>query len=405
MPYPLVERLKAYCAAKPGTIPQLSFTKNHMSYYILGDSRRDFAEFYLDEIPSRLQLRGHTSVLEVLQEKTCLQICDIRWDPPGWRYADVWLDGSLPEAELIDLLDGSYNICWKELNENETRLIQIADQTTSVRDALPHLIDMHELTHRYGEIEALIQPAILLRTSPAEEAQIPLGRSKIGGLPDLPVGWDFPHFEGKPLAFLAQINISEIPSELPKAPLPSTGILYLFSVFGWRKDDGDWPRDFPWEGTDVPGFSQVLYCVDQTLELKRTDKPEGINPFKSAAVSFERIISLPRVWDYARDPVLNALNWKEAEFERFDNLYFDINYILDYKLGRRPKHHLLGYPEAVQAPVTRPDTRLLCQIDSDYHHFDTDMMWGDGGLLYFMIAQPDLERSNFTVIYSDMQSG
>ncbi|MBN9697074.1 MAG: DUF1963 domain-containing protein, partial [Zoogloea sp.] len=44
--------------------------------------------------------------------------------------------------------------------------------------------------------------------------------------------------------------------------------------------------------------------------------------------------------------------------------------------------------------------RLLLQLDSDPR---TDMMWADGGKLYFWIREADLEKRDFSKVWMTMQ--
>ncbi len=399
----LVKSLQAYCSAKPGIIPSITFGEAHPSYHILGQFLLHFAHFFLDETPIRLLLRCKISMLEGRQNDPAMQISKtMRWEGNDWKWVEVLLDGTLSEAELIKLLDDSYEICIQQLNEHDMQLVHIAEQPLTMRQAIHTLIYLNKLKNKHQEIESLIQSAILLRTSPIDEAQLHLGQSKLGGSPDLPPDWTYPHFNGKPLAFLAQINLAEIPISLPKTSLPATGILYFFSVFGWQDKLGGSHVELPWQLSKEPNFSQVLYFNGTPSVLKRQLAPSGIKTFKSASVNFTHILSLPRAYEYARDPVLMNLDWTAEEFERFDNVYSDFNFIMTRKLGFTPNHKLLGYCDPIQAPITQSNTRLLCQIASDNY---TEMMWADGGIIYFTISQSDLENQNFTTVYSDMQFG
>ncbi|MBL8164081.1 MAG: DUF1963 domain-containing protein [Anaerolineae bacterium] len=251
----------------------------------------------------------------------------------------------------------------------------------------------------------MLQPAIWLLTNPTEETNIALGQSKIGGLPHLPAHWNYPHFEDKPLGFLAQINLAEIPNELQLAPLPSTGILYFFSLYGLIRDDGYLGPDLPWERGEEPGFTQVLYFDGPTTALIRQPKLEGVKPFGVAAIHFWKALSLPRASGWCRDPILKTLNWSEDEFGRLNELYFAFDTVQPRKRPNFPFsgiHQLLGYAGPVQSAVTTADTRLLCQFDSDE---GIDMNWGEDGLIYFTLRRSDLENKNFANIYAEIQCG
>ena len=78
------------------------------------------------------------------------------------------------------------------------------------------------------------------------------GASKIGGIPDLPAGFQWPYFEGtdyegvrksRPLSFVAQIDLSQAVGFDPEGLLPHTGMLYFFyelqtMAWGNLEDDG-----------------------------------------------------------------------------------------------------------------------------------------------------------------------
>lgn len=69
---------------------------------------------------------------------------------------------------------------------------------------------------------ALPALAVELRQGP------PDGKSKLGGLPDLPAGTDWPRRGHKPLAFVAQLDLGEVSRYLRAPVLPTTGLLSFF---------------------------------------------------------------------------------------------------------------------------------------------------------------------------------
>src|SRR6186713_1234987 len=72
-------------------------------------------------------------------------------------------------------------------------------------------------------LAAFTQPSLRLHPTPCELASLPLGASRFGGAPDVPADFDWPG-AGEPLAFVAQINLAE----LPASELPSVGWLVFF---------------------------------------------------------------------------------------------------------------------------------------------------------------------------------
>jgi len=93
------------------------------------------------------------------------------------------------------------------------------------------------------------------------------------------------------------------------------------------------------------------------------------------------------------------LGWDESDCEKLDDLYYDFACASRYPDG----HQLLGYADSIQTKVTKPGNRLLFQVYSDY--FNANMMWGDGGMIYFIIDETDLNRADFSNVTADLHSG
>lgn len=403
---PLVDSLRLYCLRKPGTDETFTFGEIKPAYRLLGGFLLNFAQFHLEEKPVRLLIRCQNELLKSMEVAYPGKIAlsqQMHWDRADWKWADILLDGSIPETNLHQLIDASYDSVFSELNDHDKQMIALAECNLTADQALGELVSVHGLRHREAQIRELRHPAILLPTRGVDESSLPLGQSKIGGVPDLPEDWDWPTFDNKPLAFLAQVNLSEIPDNIEREALPKTGILYFFSVYGWQQDDGDLHPDLEWDRSGEAGFSQVLFLANTHLSLKRRGKPSGIRTFNAAAVEYLSTLSIPRASAYCRDPVMTVLGWTEEEYENFDNFYFDLARINDKALGYPGEHQLLGYAGVIQNAVTQPDTRLLFQVASDY--YNTGMEWGDGGIIYFIIQQVDLEQQDFSNITSDFQCG
>ena len=73
--------------------------------------------------------------------------------------------------------------------------------------------------------------------TPVIEAQMldegPTGRSKIGGVPDVPAGFAWPteqDNDAAPLTFVAQIDLAEVHPHDLDHQLPETGMLWVFSI-------------------------------------------------------------------------------------------------------------------------------------------------------------------------------
>lgn len=231
---------------------------------------------------------------------------------------------------------------------------------------------------------------------------LPLGASRIGGVPDLPPGVDWPMRGHWPLSFIAQINLAESHPFDTEQRLPARGMLYLFYD----------TQDMPWgfDPKDCTSF-KVLYLEVDASALVRTAQPEQlIEDYRldAAGIQFDQCLSLPSPYSHS----LHHFTPDEAEIEA----------LRDWQnLMPKPAHQLLGHSDNIQgnmelecqlvshglycgdetgyqdprAQTLAPgasDWLPLMQIDSDDL---CNWMWCDCGILYVWIRQQDLAARNF----------
>src|SRR5262249_28452161 len=147
-------------------------------------------------------------------------------------------------------------------------------------EVLADLIAWHGLGRRCSEIERLARPALLLKTKRTAEGKLAPGRSKIGGRPDLPDGLSWPAHRGKPLAFLAQVNLAELQGAASPEELPRTGMLWFFSVYGWQVE-GDADPQLP-RGRPTRTWTQILWQADNAARLRRVPTPPAVSSFRAS---------------------------------------------------------------------------------------------------------------------------
>ncbi len=83
------------------------------------------------------------------------------------------------------------------------------------------------LRAHFALFEQSSRPAVELRPLPPE-GLLSLGGSRLGGCPDLPEGMEWPRHQGRPLAFIAQVNLAEAAPHDPLHELPPSGLLSFF---------------------------------------------------------------------------------------------------------------------------------------------------------------------------------
>ena len=106
---------------------------------------------------------------------------------------------------------------------------------------LASLFEAFGLTELWAHLIPTLRASIKVKLEPQQHIQ--LGDSKIGGMPDLPVTIEWPHAHGKPLAFIAQINLADIHDLDVEQQLPAQGWLYFF-YDAVNEHWGDVPDDY-----------------------------------------------------------------------------------------------------------------------------------------------------------------
>lgn len=238
-----------------------------------------------------------------------------------------------------------------------------------------------------------------------------LGQSKLGGLPDLPAGVKWPKSKKKKsLSFLCQLNLSESDQTM-EWHLPKSGMLYFFYD----------AKEQPW-GYDPADRGQwrVIYSADASNLQAAEEEPDDLDEdtiFGASELTFRLEQTLP---DPKEDYFYDA-NASRGVFQAYDNA-------LSQWYGSTPYHRLFGQPQLIQNSMqmecelasngydatkehkgakfkkmeqaARKNWILLLQIDSN--DID-DMMWGDGGRLYFWIRRDDLASLSFENVWVVLQ--
>lgn len=271
------------------------------------------------------------------------------------------------------------------------------------------------------DLIARSRPGVALIREQCDDDDIPLGDSKLGGLPDLPRGAAWPAKDGRPLAFLAQIDLAAVPHPGGEPRLPREGLLSFFYLV-WEERWGFDPHD--------RGCWQVLYSSTRD-GLVRTEAPKAAfaaeydpdldEPFQPCRVAFEVVTTYPELSDAAM---------QRDDGEEIMELYDET--VGEGRSGESPLHHLLGHPYVVQNPMElecqlasngfncgselseveqevaqslepgAADWTLLLQLDTDDA---PGWMWGDMGVLYFWIRRQDLAGADFSNGWGILQCG
>lgn len=242
----------------------------------------------------------------------------------------------------------------------------------------------------------------------AEVAEI--GSTRLGGVPDLPPGTTWPRYEGRPLSFITQVDLAETAgvNDVYRL-LPHEGLLSFF-YDAVEQPWGLWPNE--------RGASAVLHSP--------------------AGVTLERHPHPPDLDERGILPAIGLRPRPELTFMPFDAFpladagmtpddtgkYWDV-----LQEPEDTRHRLLGHPDLIQG-----DARMSCELLSHGHdatdntvgrgecgreHWpaqrewctllqidslnDPDMLWGDGGRIYFMMRMDDLRAGAWERVWHQLQ--
>ena len=264
-------------------------------------------------------------------------------------------------------------------------------------------------------------PSARLFTRRVPIADLSLGESRIGGLPDLPPDVEWPRWmpssprddkfgqlwhpeRSAPLGFIAQIDLAAIPRI--DVALPERGWLYFF----YDRYCEPWGYD-----PDDRGSCRVIYADCDQRTLKRSDPPPDSDlehVTEACRVEFRTELTLP--------DDLPGTEYGSSAYQPYSELRQHL------ANADGPRHQLLGYPAVIQNPMELEcqlvsngiycgnttgyrseqakaladgarDWRLLLQIDSD--EAGPGWMWGDVGMIYFWIKRDDLASQRFDDVW------
>ena len=270
-------------------------------------------------------------------------------------------------------------------------------------------------------IRTLLLSIRLIPTHPEYEEDRSLGRTRVGGLPDLPVGAEWPRFssrsldrpanwwrsenwekcDGRPYSFLGQINLSEVaPFDIDGA-LPDSGLLSCFYID-------------PWYASDIMDDydETALVQLNPSGDLRRCQSPSDL----PAAQQYGSVTVVPRLEFTvpAPDDLISTSLTKERIYEHLND-WGELAETVSAAQGfgptqgvnTVPQHRMLGYPQLIQAFGSPEDARLLLQIDNDCCYagsYDTGMHWGDAGRAFFWLRPDDLRNHRLAVAWASSES-
>lgn len=109
-----LDDLRAYCSKKPGYREDFPFDHYTLTLKVMS---KVFAISNINETPTRVNLKCEPELAELLREKYDAVIPGYHMNKKHWN--TVTLDGSVPESELLFLIDMSYDLVVKGLKKSD----------------------------------------------------------------------------------------------------------------------------------------------------------------------------------------------------------------------------------------------------------------------------------------------
>lgn len=258
-------------------------------------------------------------------------------------------------------------------------------------------IDPDATAQVLAAMHGLAEPTLVLDAGQGEDLV------RLGGLPRLPENLTWPMRDGRPLSFLAEMDLAAIRAAGGPDVFPERGFLHIFYDL----------LDSPWgfDPRDAEGFA-ILWS--DVVSAEPADRPLGL---ADEALLAPRMLRGRRALSY---PTPERLNLATGVVSASD---FDAAWTLERsETGDGVQHRIGGLPspiqgdhmelEADQASLgvymgdgkgyaaagdqglerARREWMLLLQIDTDE---EAGMMWGDMGRLYVWVRRDDLRQGRF----------
>jgi hypothetical protein len=259
-------------------------------------------------------------------------------------------------------------------------------------------------------VVSTLAAAVRYVAEPADDAEIEVGASKVGGEPDLPEGTAWPRWTrrdgtSQPLQFYAQFNLAEAARVAPgDLGLPSDGVLSLFADVDTDGNGGAiglYPSEAP---------ASTLIHSPADVRLRRTAAPVDV-------LASSRLRGIG-IWTWDADALV-----ADSEIEAVWELADRYEAAVRDAAGLRPggaSHQLGGRPNHIQHPVLTEvvqavngcftdrgfdgalwdrvrgqvdDWRVVAQIDSDPM---AKLWFGDAGMVSWALRCDDVAHRRWS---------
>ena len=213
-------------------------------------------------------------------------------------------------------------------------------------DTLVALCSEAGLDHRLADVRRTARAS--LRLTRAVGAGAELGRSRLGGSPDVPTDFVWPTWSGRELGFVGQIDLGAIAAVDAATSLPHAGLLLFFY------DVATGPSGL---SPAHRGSCRVVLVAARADELVADGRHA---PLRALPVEISRERTLPGAWSFAAEELDLSADEMDLWDELRDRLARAQGVELDETSADRVAlHRLLGYQDEIGREV-----ELDCQLAS-----------------------------------------
>ena len=214
-------------------------------------------------------------------------------------------------------------------------------------EQLVALCEATGLSARAAAVRHLARTSV--RLTRAESGRRQQARSRLGGTPDLPAGFEWPRWNGHELAFLGQVDLAEVAALGPTVPVQARGLLLFFYDVA-----GQPPGLDPLHRSSC----RAVHVDDDPARLERAGAERACLSEYPLELTLE--LMLPRSWS----PSVEALDLDAEEMGAWDELRESLAEAQGVEFEEltprwQSLHRLFGYPEELG-----PDMELDCQLAS-----------------------------------------
>jgi len=211
------------------------------------------------------------------------------------------------------------------------------------------------------------------------------GASHFGGAPPLPAGMAWPARDGRPLTFLACLDLSSLHAALATPWLPLAGRLLFFYD----------AENQPWGFDPKDRGSWSVRLVDGAAAPA---PPPAVAELPRQTIAFRAISSYP--------------SWERPEVQALDLSDAEVEILIDGATavyGHAPHHQVSGFPHPIQGDEMELECQLVshglyCGDSSGYLSRDAaGLRDGAAGILYFWIREEDARAGRFDHAWAVLQ--